>query len=59
MKSKNFSETLLEWYSSNNREFFWRSIELDSFKVLVLETLLKRTNIRTVQKPQMKVKEIL
>lgn len=50
INKEGFKSRLVEWYSDNQREFFWRKEELSTFQVLLLETLLKRTNARTVDK---------
>jgi len=44
-----FRDTLLEWFSSNRRDFEWRS-ETDTYRILIAEKMLQQTTYGHVQK---------
>ena len=45
-----FQEEVVLWYKANGRSFSWRTQELNEWKWLVLEILLKKTRAETVDK---------
>jgi A/G-specific adenine glycosylase len=41
---------LLDWYSANRREFFWRGLRTNPYRVLVSEFMLQQTQASTIDK---------
>jgi A/G-specific adenine glycosylase len=49
-KIKELQEKLLDWYTTEGREFPWRAEGLSDYQIIIAETLLQRTKAETVAK---------
>src|SRR5436190_5776392 len=47
-KIKFFQHTILEWYHTNGRKFYWRKKGLSNYQLVIAEVLLQRTKAETV-----------
>ncbi len=45
-----FQNTLLEWYSTNGRNFFWRNKSATNYELIISEVFLQRTKAEAVSK---------
>ncbi|MCK5040149.1 MAG: hypothetical protein KAR87_04235 [Candidatus Aenigmarchaeota archaeon] len=45
-----FRKKILDFYSLNKRDFFWRREDLEPFQVMITELFLKKTKAETVDK---------
>lgn len=45
-----FQITLLEWYSNNGRNFFWRNKSASNYELIISEVFLQRTKAETVSR---------
>ena len=43
-----FQDTILEWYHTNGRKFYWRRKGLSNYQYVIAEVLLQRTKAETV-----------